>query len=59
MGGILKKPKVPQAAEPKVVPMPDVQTVETEERRRSARQLASRRGRQSTILTSGETLGGG
>lgn len=56
MGAMFSKPKVPKAAAPKVIPMPNEdQTAEA--RRRSAAAQMARGGRQSTILTSNDTLG--
>ena len=59
MGAMFKKPKMPRTAEPKVVPMPvpDDQAAAQAKRKTLARQ-STRGGRASTILTSGETLGG-
>lgn len=59
MGAMFKKPKIPKAAEPKVVPMPVVdEAQQAEARRKTALRQSARGGRQSTILSQGDTLGG-
>lgn len=56
MGGMFKKPKIPKAAEPTVVPMVQPEQVEKEKQRTVARARA-RGGRQSTMLSGNDTLG--
>ena len=56
MGGMFKKPKVPKAAEPTVVPMAQPEKVEAEGQRARAKARA-RGGRASTMLSGGDTLG--
>lgn len=56
MSAMFSKPKVPKAAAPKVVPMPDESQV-AEARRKSMAAQQARGGRRSTILTSNDTLG--
>lgn len=57
MATLFAKPKIPKAAAPKVVPMADEAAIQ-QTRRRSLAQQAARGGRQSTILSQGDTLGG-
>lgn len=57
MGAMFSKPKVPKPTPPKVLPMVDEAALE-ETRRKSRATQSARGGRQSTMLTSGDTLGG-
>lgn len=57
MGMLFSKPKIPKAATPKVVPMVDEAALQRT-KRKSLMQQSARGGRQSTILSQGDTLGG-
>lgn len=56
MAAMFKKPKIPKAAEPKVIPMAQPEKVE-QERQRTITKARQRGGRASTMLSSGDTLG--
>jgi hypothetical protein len=55
MAGILSKPKMPPA--PKVIPMADPMTTAAA-KRKSVIDQQSRKGRQNTVLSQGDRLGG-
>ena len=57
MAAMFSKPKIPKAATPKVIPMADEAAIAKTKRKSLAAQSA-RGGRQSTILSQGDTLGG-
>lgn len=57
MATLFSKPKIPKAAMPKVIPMADEAAIQ-KARRKNLLQQSARGGRQSTILSQGDTLGG-
>lgn len=56
MSAMFSKPKMPKAATPKVLPMPDEAQAD-EARRKATLAQRARSGRRSTILTENDTLG--
>lgn len=57
MAAMFSKPKVPKPVIPKPVPMVD-ETALAKAKQKKMLAASSRGGRQSTILTQGDTLGG-
>lgn len=58
MATLFSKPKIPKPVVPKTVPIADEAAI-AENRRRKVATAQQRGGRQSTILSQGDTLGGG
>lgn len=57
MAAMFSKPKVPKPIVPKPIPMVDEQAI-AEARKKKTLTASQRGGRQSTILSQGDTLGG-
>lgn len=58
MAAMFSKPKVPKPVAPKPVPMVDESAIAAAKQKRTVA-ASQRGGRQSTILSQGDTLGGG